>query len=112
MHTTPDPESGSRLHGQARPDVQGQRGWQASPERLPGPRRHLARLTRTLVGVLLLIAGAAMLVLPGPGLLAIVAGLTLLAVDYVWARRLLATARRRLDTAGRSMAHRMRRSRD
>jgi hypothetical protein len=53
-----------------------------------------------------------MLVLPGPGLLVIVAGLTLLAVDYVWARRLLLTARRRLDAAGRSMAHRLRRSRD
>lgn len=66
---------------------------------------------RTLVGVVLLVAGVAMLVLPGPGLLVIVAGLTLLAVDYVWARRLLVTARRKLDAAGRKVAERMGRGR-
>ena len=40
-------------------------------------------------GVALLVGGAAMLVLPGPGLLVIVAGLALLAREFVWARRAL-----------------------
>ena len=55
-----------------------------------------------LVGGGLVLAGVAMLVLPGPGLLAIAAGLALLAVEFEAARDLrdrcagwLRTARRR-----------------
>jgi hypothetical protein len=44
-----------------------------------------------------LIAGAAMLVLPGPGLLVIVAGLAVLAKQYAWARKPLDAMRARLD---------------
>ncbi|WP_207345072.1 PGPGW domain-containing protein [Arthrobacter sp. E3] len=40
-------------------------------------------------GWLLILAGLAALVLPGPGLLSLVAGLTLLSMRYMWARRLL-----------------------
>ena len=47
----------------------------------------------TLAGVLLLLIGAAVLILPGPGLLLIAAGLATLAIDYRWARRLLDHAR-------------------
>ncbi|MET0715473.1 MAG: PGPGW domain-containing protein [Mycetocola sp.] len=42
-----------------------------------------------VAGWLLLIAGVAALVLPGPGLLFLAAGLALLAMRYAWAKRLL-----------------------
>lgn len=42
-----------------------------------------------VAGWLLLIAGVAALVLPGPGLLCLAAGLALLALRYEWAKRLL-----------------------
>jgi len=42
-----------------------------------------------------LLAGVAMLVLPGPGIVVIIAGLAILATEYVWAERMLAEAKRR-----------------
>ena len=79
-----------------------------------GPSGGLALIARTFAGAALLLIGAAMLVLPGPGLLVIVAGLSLLAVDYLWARHLRARAAERLATTGRAIrravtAHRSRR---
>lgn len=68
-----------------------------------GARSGLALIARTITGAVLLLVGAAMLVLPGPGLLVIVAGLSLLAVDYVWARRLRARAVERLAATGRTI---------
>lgn len=53
------------------------------------------RIIILLVGSTLLIIGAALLVLPGPGILTIFAGLTLLAVEFAWARRWLVTLRKR-----------------
>ncbi len=50
------------------------------------------RFAVTIVGVALLALGVAMMVLPGPGILVIVAGLAVLATEYVWARRLLVRA--------------------
>ncbi len=47
------------------------------------------------VGAVLVLLGLAMLVLPGPGFLAIAAGLAVLATEYVWAHRLLAMSRDR-----------------
>ena len=41
-----------------------------------------------LIGGTVLLIGAAMLVLPGPGLPIIAAGLAILATEYLWARRL------------------------
>ena len=52
----------------------------------------ISRTTRVLkvgAGFLLLAAGAAMLVLPGPGIVAIALGLALLAGEFSWARSLL-----------------------
>jgi hypothetical protein len=66
-------------------------------------RGGLALIARTITGAVLLLAGAAMLALPGPGLLVIVAGLSLLAVDYVWARRLRTHATKRLAATGRTI---------
>lgn len=47
------------------------------------------RILKIVGGFLLLLAGIAMLALPGPGWLAIFAGLGLLADEFPWARRLL-----------------------
>ena len=57
----------------------------------------LKRFAVTILGVALLVLGAAMMVLPGPGILVIVGGLALLATEYVWARKLLKTARAKAE---------------
>ncbi|HEY8338770.1 MAG TPA: PGPGW domain-containing protein [Egibacteraceae bacterium] len=58
----------------------------------PRFRRRSARLAWKsgvfLVGIALAVAGAAMLVLPGPGLLVIALGLLVLATEFHWAQRL------------------------
>ena len=56
-----------------------------------GPGRAVAvKALVTLGGPLVILAGIAMLVLPGPGLVAIVLGFTLLALEYPWAQHVLA----------------------
>jgi tellurite resistance protein TerC len=47
------------------------------------------RIARIIGGFTLLLVGAALLVLPGPGWLTIFLGLALLATEFVWARRWL-----------------------
>ena len=58
-----------------------------------------------MTGVVLLVAGILMLVLPGPGLLVILIGLALLATEFAWARRVLD----RLKAVGRRAAQTRRR---
>jgi uncharacterized protein (TIGR02611 family) len=48
------------------------------------------RMFRIVAGFTLLLVGVVMLVTPGPGWLVIFFGLGLLAVEFVWARRLKA----------------------
>ena len=59
----------------------------------------LARAVRRggvfLVGTTLLVAGAAMLVLPGPGIAVILLGLVVLSAEFQWAKRVLAWVRER-----------------
>src|SRR3954451_4859977 len=70
------------------------------------------RLLVSLGGGLLLLAGAAMLVLPGPGLLVIAAGLALLATELVWAQRTLDREMARIPSRSRGGPHgRVRRDR-
>jgi uncharacterized protein (TIGR02611 family) len=61
--------------------------------------RNGKRVAVTIAGFLVVLAGAAMLVLPGPGVIVIIAGLAILATEYVWAQRLLRAARLRFDQA-------------
>jgi Putative transmembrane protein (PGPGW) len=42
------------------------------------------------IGIVLLVVGVALLILPGPGLPLIIVGLTLLSAHFVWAQRLRA----------------------
>jgi uncharacterized protein (TIGR02611 family) len=59
---------------------------------LPRPVRRILVL---LIGSTVLLAGVLMLVLPGPGILVIIAGLAILAIEFAWAEALLVHARER-----------------
>lgn len=51
--------------------------------------RNAKRLLVFLVGVSILLAGVAMLALPGPGVVVIIVGLVVLATEFAWAERAL-----------------------
>jgi uncharacterized protein (TIGR02611 family) len=66
-------------------------------ETIEAAKRHLAiRIASVVAGVVVLILGIGMLVLPGPGLIVIALGLGLLATEVPFARRLLDKVRARL----------------
>jgi len=79
---------------------------------IPSPMEDdLARLVKTslrtarrvvvgVVGATVLLVGVAMLVLPGPGLVAIPFGLVILSAEFAWARRWLRRVRSILPTTG------------
>lgn len=73
---------------------------------------HARRVAIFVAGVAVTAAGMAMLVLPGPGLLVIVAGLSILAIEFAWAARLRDKAKDRAKSAAEtaSKAVRSRRS--
>jgi uncharacterized protein (TIGR02611 family) len=52
-------------------------------------RSKVIRAGVVLAGFLVVLAGLAMIPLPGPGLLVVAAGLAVLALEFVWAERLL-----------------------
>ena len=56
-------------------------------------RTNIRRLVILIVGGVVLLAGVAMLVLPGPGILVIIAGLAILAKEFTWAERTLDKAK-------------------
>lgn len=63
----------------------------------------LIRIGRMIAGFVVLLAGAAMMVLPGPGLVVVAAGLVILSKDVAWADRALRYVRKRapgLDEEG------------
>lgn len=72
--------------------------------------RNTWRMTVSLVGFALLVAGAIMMVTPGPGLLVIIAGLAVLATQYAWAERALDAARTRAGKARDAALRRARRA--
>jgi uncharacterized protein (TIGR02611 family) len=61
--------------------------------------RNGKRIGITIAGFAVVLAGIAMLVLPGPGLLIICVGLAILSTEYVWAQRMLNTARAKAEQA-------------
>lgn len=62
-------------------------------------RRSGKRVAVAIGGGLLIVAGIAMLVLPGPGWITIFAGLALLATEFAWAERLLHKAKNKAGAA-------------
>jgi tellurite resistance protein TerC len=51
--------------------------------------RHVKTAITAVIGFTLLAIGAAMLILPGPGIVVIGLGLVVLSAEFVWARRAL-----------------------
>ena len=50
---------------------------------------HVRRAFRIVAGFTLLLVGVVMIITPGPGWLVIFLGLSLLAAEFIWARRLM-----------------------
>jgi hypothetical protein len=53
---------------------------------------HARKALTISIGIVLLVVGVALLILPGPGLPLIIVGLTLLGAHFAWARNLKARA--------------------
>ena len=62
-------------------------------------RNRIVRVVVAIFGFLVVLVGVAMLVLPGPGLLVIAIGLAILALEFVWAERLLERTVDKMDEA-------------
>jgi tellurite resistance protein TerC len=60
------------------------------------------RIVVATIGGTLTLIGIAMIVLPGPAFIVIPVGLSILATEFLWARRLLKKAR---EMAARSTSH-------
>ncbi|MFN8232340.1 MAG: PGPGW domain-containing protein [Actinomycetota bacterium] len=82
-----------------------ERRWHHHPAFLPAKAvgrfigRNGKRIGVTIAGFVVILAGIAMLILPGPGWAAIFLGLAILATEYVWARRLLDKAKEKFGQA-------------
>jgi uncharacterized protein (TIGR02611 family) len=74
----------------------------------PETVRQARRLIILVFGLTLLFCGVVMLITPGPGVLLIFAGLSVLAVEFVWAQRLL----RRIKNNGNELSRAIFNSRD
>lgn len=57
--------------------------------------RQVRRLVVLIVGLTVALIGVIMFVTPGPGLVVLPLGLAILAIEFVWARRILAQVRER-----------------
>jgi uncharacterized protein (TIGR02611 family) len=61
----------------------------------------LRRAAVTVIGILVLLVGAVLLVIPGPGIIVILLGIAILSIEYPWAKRVIewlrAKLRRRQD---------------
>jgi uncharacterized protein (TIGR02611 family) len=67
-------------------------------------RPRVVRALYVLVGVTIVLAGVAMLVLPGPAVLVIPVGLAILSLEFTWAERLLERSLEQAEKAKRSAA--------
>ena len=56
--------------------------------------KHARMVAVAVIGTTAVLIGIAMLVLPGPGVLFIIAGLALLGTEFLWARRLMRKVKR------------------
>jgi drug/metabolite transporter (DMT)-like permease len=61
--------------------------------------RRARRMAIAVIGATVVLLGVAMLVLPGPGILTIVLGLTLLGVEFAFARRWVEGIKKRTSQA-------------
>ncbi|MGC3988355.1 MAG: PGPGW domain-containing protein [Chthoniobacteraceae bacterium] len=61
--------------------------------------RFAKRIMIAIAGFTVIIIGVVMIPLPGPGALVILAGLSILALEFAWARRLLVRAKEAMEKA-------------
>jgi uncharacterized protein (TIGR02611 family) len=84
--------------------------WHSPRELLAFILTSTKRIVVLVVGLALVALGVVLIPLPGPGLLVSVAGLAVLATEFVWAERMLDTvkvkAKRASDVARRSIFRR------
>jgi uncharacterized protein (TIGR02611 family) len=73
--------------------LRGQRRWHLG-------RSRFYRVPFALLGFTVVLIGIAMLVLPGPGLLVMAAGLAMLALEFTWAERVLERTLDRMTETG------------
>ena len=52
-------------------------------------QRTLKRIAIGVIGFIVVVAGILLIPLPGPGLLVVIAGLSILALEFAWAKRWL-----------------------
>ena len=64
--------------------------------------RNSKRIAVSMVGGVLVVAGLAMLVLPGPGIVVVAVGFAVLGTEYAWASAALERTKRAADQAGRT----------
>ena len=95
----PDPPSESRGA-----TADSRRGWHSPSDWLRWFGRTTKRLLVLALGVAIVGAGLAMLVLPGPGVLIIIVGLAVLATEFMWAERALDRATSEAATAANRVA--------
>jgi tellurite resistance protein TerC len=62
--------------------------------------RQLRKIAVFIVGMSVLLFGIALIVLPGPAFIVIPAGLSILALEFAWARRWIKKARETAGSAG------------
>ena len=55
------------------------------------------RMVVIVAGFTVLVAGIAMIVLPGPAVVVIPIGLAILATEFIWARKLLNSVKERIE---------------
>jgi len=68
-------------------------------------RNVVVRIAIIAFGSIVTLAGLAMMVLPGPGIVVIIAGLGILASEVSWAERLLAFAKRKANVESVTAQH-------
>ncbi len=68
-------------------------------------RNIVVRIAIIAFGTLVTLAGLCMLVLPGPGIVIVIAGLGILASEVRWAERLLAYAKRKANVESITAQH-------
>lgn len=72
--------------------------------------RQARRAVILVMGSSVLLIGIAMIVLPGPAILVVPLGLSILGIEFAWARQWLARVRESLDDAKSRIGHRLHRS--
>lgn len=65
--------------------------------------RNGRKILITVIGITLILAGVAMMVLPGPATVVIPLGLALLSTEYIWAKRLLRYVQKEIEKAAHQL---------